>query len=177
MLEIVFQLVNIPCYSKIISRQIESKKSLTEENLSEIDTLDITLKLNQDIIVELYTSISGKTKYNYPGFTLGYIPIDQPNSKQRLVVVEGRDQNNNDYSLVGFFEPIKNFNRNKGGIVIIKNQQIIDIKYPIADNSLKFHLEKVKNYFQGVGDNPYTIEQAITTVEMLEQLKEYLRKN
>lgn len=160
MIDIVFQLSKCSNIKKIISK--------------ETDNLNYYLKftLENNISVNFYTSIVGKIKYNFPFIQKHKdILIDEYEQKYRVVSVEGKDQQDNTYEIIGFFEPIYKLRRLQGSIVVMKNGKTIEVKAPLLDNSMKNHFEKVISYFQDLEETPYDLTRALNVVKILAQLK------
>ena len=154
-----------------ISKEELNQAMITSKYYECENTLEIKAKLKSKIKLCLYTSISGQIKYKYPVFTRDDILIDNQESKYRLVAVDGNDAHNNQYTVVGFFEPIDDFNRNEGAILIIKNGRVLDIIKHIPDNSMANHFRRAINYFNEQTNNPYNLERAIKVVEVLQNLQ------
>ena len=161
-----------------IACQITQEK---EQNLEIVDryfsglsdtgeSIDIKVIVNDKFQIELYTSMTGKIKYKMPVFYRNDILAEDRTSKYRLVAVYGNDKLNNEYTVVGWFEPIEGFNRGQGAIVIMKNGKVVKIMAPIVDNSMANHFQRVINYFTEKSPNPYPVERGIEIVEVLQKL-------
>ncbi len=130
----------------------------------------IRYQLSSGVEIELYTSMMGKVKYNYPLFFIDNIPYQDQDTKYRIVALHGNDCQNNTYCIVGFLEPINCFHRCYGAVYVLKNEKVEKIIGPISDDTMLLHFQKTLKYFQGHAENPYSVEQGIRVVEILHLL-------
>ncbi|KYC37531.1 oxidoreductase [Scytonema hofmannii PCC 7110] len=132
----------------------------------------IHYKSTSGVGVELYTSMMGHVKYKYPLFFTEDIPVQDLDSKYRIIALYGSNCQKDDYCIVGFLEPIKCFNRCYGAVYVTKNSKIESIIAPILDDTMLWHFKKTLRYFQGEAENPYPVEKGIKVVEILHSLSE-----
>jgi hypothetical protein len=113
--------------------------------------------------VILYTSMTGNIKHKYPFlFDIKNIPFWDTKTRYRILAVEDKEK---DIVVVGFYEPIKGFQRSEGAVVVINNGKLFKKVAPIQDDNIGIVLLKAVNYFKGKGDNPCSVEIAMETVK------------
>ncbi|OUL33330.1 oxidoreductase [Nostoc sp. T09] len=137
----------------------------------------IRYKSSSGVEIELYTSMMGKIKYNYPLFFTDDIPHQDQESKYRMLALHGSDCHNDQYCVVGFLEPINYFNRCQGAVYVSKNGKIEKIIAPICDDTMMLHFQKTLSYFQGKAENPYSAEMGIKIVQILHSLTTNMRNS
>jgi hypothetical protein len=119
--------------------------------------------------VVLYTSMEGKIKYFYPGYSGHHLyqapeePHD-PHTRYRVLAVEDR---NNGITVAGFYEPIIGQNRGEGRVVVCKDGIVQKIIPHIVDDTMNRTLKNAIEYFQGKRENPCPASVAIGIVEFM----------
>jgi len=116
--------------------------------------------------VVLYTSMEGKIKYFYPGYSLLHlyqVPED-PHTRYRVLAVEDR---NTGITVAGFYEPIIGQNRGEGRVVVCKDGIVQKIIPHIVDDTMGRTLKNAIEYFQGKRENPCPARVAIGIVEFM----------
>ncbi|OLP17969.1 hypothetical protein BST81_13035 [Leptolyngbya sp. 'hensonii'] len=120
--------------------------------------------------VELYTCMAGIVQYRYPLFSIENIPIEDTLTRYRLVALTGTDPAGDEYTIVGFFEPLPNFHRSQGAVITLKNQVIVGVLAPVEDDCMGVHLQRAVDYFTGTGENPYSLAMALHNTILLHRL-------
>jgi hypothetical protein len=151
----------------VLPRALSNVKRLRNQG-----TAYIHYKSKIGVEVELYTSMTGETKFKYPPFFQEKISFHDTKSKYRLMAIQGRDPFDAEYKIVGFFEPINQFKRCQGAIVITKNGEISSVIAPVYDDCMGTHLQHTIEYFKGERQNPYSVDAAIKVTEVLHTLVE-----
>lgn len=116
--------------------------------------------------VVLYTSMTGKIKYFYPGWSPKYFdkaPEDE-NVRYRVLAVEDHKKG---ITLAGFYEPIIAQNRGEGKVVIYQDGIVQKIISPIADDTIGISMKNAVEYFQGKRNNPCSATTAIQIVKFM----------
>ena len=119
--------------------------------------------------VILYTSMEGNIKYYYPGpFSFfDKIATEDDSTRYRILAVEDDKKCT---TVVGFYEPIPGLKRGEGSVVVIEKGDIKEYIEPIYDDTMRLALKNAIDYFLGKRDNPYTVDRAIKTVELIHYL-------
>ncbi|MDF5717302.1 MAG: Gfo/Idh/MocA family oxidoreductase [Rhizonema sp. NSF051] len=135
----------------------------------------VRYKSLSQVEIELYTSLAGTIKYKHPLFCIEDIPHDDLNSKYRFIAVYGTNYHNDKYCVVGFFEPINSFKRCQGAVYVTLNNKVERIVAPLRDDTMLLHFQQTLKYFQGVAENPYSVEKSIKIVEILNSFTDEMR--
>ncbi|NET42021.1 Gfo/Idh/MocA family oxidoreductase [Okeania sp. SIO2B3] len=116
--------------------------------------------------VVLYTSMVGKIKYFYPGYSLRYFdkPPKEDNFRYRVLAIEDHNQG---ITVAGFYEPIFGENRGEGRVVICQDGIVQKIISSIADDTMGISMKNAVEYFQGKRNNPCSARTAIQIVEIM----------
>ncbi|NES07122.1 MAG: Gfo/Idh/MocA family oxidoreductase [Okeania sp. SIO2F4] len=114
--------------------------------------------------VFLYTSMAGKIKYFYPGYSLKYFhrAPEKENIRYRVLAVEDHKKG---ITVAGFYEPIIGQNRGEGRIVVYQDGIVQKIISSIADDTMGISMKNAVEYFQGKKNNPCS---ATTTIQIVE---------
>jgi hypothetical protein len=132
--------------------------------------IDLTYLTPAGVEVNLYTSLVGRPKYvlpplNQPGMTIPY----GDSTRHRVLQVTGRDIRGDTYQIVGWYEPIRGYDRSQGGAAISKNGAVQKFIQPIWDDTIGTHLARAVRCFTGADENPCSVTQALRIVHFLEQ--------
>ncbi|MDF5723547.1 MAG: oxidoreductase [Rhizonema sp. PD37] len=149
----------------------------SEQLLENQGSAYVRYKSLSQVEIELYTSLAGTIKYKPPLFCIEDIRYDDLNSKYRFIAVYGRDCHNDKYCVGGFFEPINSFKRCQGAVYVTLNNKVERIIAPIKDDTMLQHFQQTLNYFQGVAENPYSVEKSIKIVEILHSFANEMRSS
>ena len=116
--------------------------------------------------VVLYTSMAGKIKYFYPGWSPKYFDKapENENFRYRVLAVEDHNQG---ITVAGFYEPIFAENRGEGRVVICQDGIVQKIISSIADDTMGVSMKNAVEYFQGKRKNPCSVKTAIQIVEIM----------
>jgi predicted dehydrogenase len=151
-------------------RKIYQNLTLNDRTLLRQGSAEIAYEVN-GVSVTLFTSMKGDIKFPYPPVNPKTIPVEDTSTRYRIASVEGINQEGQNVSVVGFYEPIKGYQRSQGFVSIIKEGQVQEPTEVILDDTMGLHLKKAADYFKGTATtNPSTIEEGISVVETLNRI-------
>jgi hypothetical protein len=141
------------------------------EQLKHQGCADIAYEVN-GVAVHLFSSMKGDVKHSFPPYGVTSIPESDTATRYRILAVEGIDPKGNPATVVGFYEPIKGFNRSEGAIAVIRDGKVVELQAPIQDDSMGNHLARVVDYFKfkQKGQNPCPIKEGIQAITMLDPM-------
>ncbi|NEN92060.1 MAG: hypothetical protein F6K48_25400 [Okeania sp. SIO3H1] len=124
--------------------------------------------------VVLYTSMTGKIKYFYPGYSIKHFdkPPEEENVRYRVLAIEDHNQG---ITVAGFYEPIFGENRGEGRVVICQDGIVQKIISSIADDTMGISMKNAVEYFQGKRNNPCSARTAIQIVEIMNLWHQYTK--
>lgn len=121
------------------------------------------------IEILLHSSMTGQVRHAYPPYSVGPIPLDSP-VRHRVLAVHGRDADDEDVAVVGFYEPVGLLPRAHGAVAFIRNGIVHRVVAPIADDHMQAQLAASLDYFRGQSKNPCSVETAVRTARLLHAL-------
>lgn len=153
-----------------ISRRYEDLV-LPDQTLPKQGLAEIAYK-TKGISALLFTSMKGDIHTCYSPLKLTSIPKEDTATRYRVVAVKGKIQDNQERTVVGFFEPINGFQRSQAIVVVLDEQKnVISTSETFSDDSMGNHLKKVTEYFVGATNtNPCTADEGLEIVNLLHAL-------
>ncbi|NEQ41161.1 MAG: Gfo/Idh/MocA family oxidoreductase [Okeania sp. SIO3I5] len=132
------------------------KQGMTEKHYTAVNGAEVIL----------YTSMAGKIKYFYPGYSPKYFDRtpEEENIRYRVLAVEDHQKG---ITVAGFYEPILGKNRGEGRVVICQDGIVQKIISSIADDTMGRAMKNAVEYFQGKINNPCSATTAIQIVEFM----------
>ena len=129
---------------------------------------DITYQ-QDGVDVQLFTSMVGGVCNHYLPYDISSMPTEDTASRYRVAAIEGSSKGES-VTVVGFYEPIRGFQRGQGAVAVIKEGKVVSIFEPIQDDTMGAHLKRAVHYLAYGEENPCPVEKGIEAVEMLTQM-------
>lgn len=130
---------------------------------------DYRCRTAERIEVLLHSSMTGQVRHPYPPYGVDAIPLGSQ-VRHRVLAVHGRDADDQDVTVVGFYEPLDQLPRGHGAVAFIRNGTLHRVVAPIADDHMLAQLARGLAYFRGQSPNPCSVEAAVRTTRLLHAL-------
>jgi predicted dehydrogenase len=136
-----------------------------EKLLEKQGSAEIVFKVG-DVSVHLFSSMKGDIRHAYPPYGRGTIHESETAVRYRAVAIEG-----DEYTVVGFYEPLPNHLRSVGQVFVLKNKEVVEKVGDIADDTMGKHLTKAADYLLNKTDtNPCPAATGIEIVKLLDRV-------
>jgi hypothetical protein len=119
--------------------------------------------------VHLFTSMIGEIRHHFLPHDVAIVPAEDTATRYRIAAIEG-SSNGEPVTVIGFYEPVRGFQRSQGAVAVIKNEKLVSLFEPIADDSMGTHLKRALHYLVEGAENPCPVEKGIEAVEVLNKM-------
>lgn len=154
----------MPKRDTIIEKRFEAIE--IPEKLEKQGLADIAYEVD-GVQVALFTSMKGDIKHAFPPYC-PESPITASDAVTRYRIAAIKEDKR---EVVGFYEPIKTFQRSQGSVVELFEGKVVARHEPIVDDSMGKHLERAAQFFKGTGENPCPLEEALAMVELMHAIE------